>query len=155
MADDPEPIPISEDELGELFRFRQDPTQIVEGDGVVTAWSFAWFPKDEWTRATELWPDLLDQMPADHDAYSKVIESRLKAATAAGAAGSPDVSPLHVDELIAEYGDEAGDGRSRAKLSAQVARHGRAISWPPERNDRCWCGSGLKYKVCCGPIPAE
>ena len=21
--------------------------------------------------------------------------------------------------------------------------------WPPERNARCWCGSGAKYKRCC------
>ncbi|MEU5567864.1 SEC-C domain-containing protein, partial [Micromonospora musae] len=25
------------------------------------------------------------------------------------------------------------------------------IPWPPERNDTCWCGSGLKYKKCCLP----
>ncbi|MBE2997708.1 SEC-C domain-containing protein [Nocardiopsis sp. HNM0947] len=23
-------------------------------------------------------------------------------------------------------------------------------SWPPERNQACWCGSGRKYKKCCG-----
>jgi hypothetical protein len=22
-------------------------------------------------------------------------------------------------------------------------------AWPPERNARCWCGSGAKYKRCC------
>ncbi|WP_406642893.1 SEC-C metal-binding domain-containing protein [Amycolatopsis sp. WGS_07] len=21
-----------------------------------------------------------------------------------------------------------------------------ALSWPPARNERCWCGSGAKYK---------
>ncbi len=21
--------------------------------------------------------------------------------------------------------------------------------WPPQRNARCWCGSGAKYKRCC------
>jgi hypothetical protein len=24
-------------------------------------------------------------------------------------------------------------------------------AWPPERNARCWCGSGVKYKRCCRP----
>ncbi|GAA0972953.1 hypothetical protein GCM10009555_026980 [Acrocarpospora macrocephala] len=24
------------------------------------------------------------------------------------------------------------------------------IAWPPGRNDPCWCGSGRKYKKCCG-----
>jgi uncharacterized protein YecA (UPF0149 family) len=23
-------------------------------------------------------------------------------------------------------------------------------AWPPGRNDECWCGSGRKYKKCCG-----
>ncbi|MGZ0152745.1 SEC-C metal-binding domain-containing protein [Kribbella sp. WER1] len=32
---------------------------------------------------------------------------------------------------------------------------GRRVSWPPARNERCWCGSGTKYKKCCGgPLPA-
>lgn len=25
-----------------------------------------------------------------------------------------------------------------------------SITWPPGRNDACWCGSGRKYKRCCG-----
>ncbi|TDC03308.1 SEC-C metal-binding domain-containing protein, partial [Actinomadura bangladeshensis] len=24
------------------------------------------------------------------------------------------------------------------------------LAWPPERNAPCWCGSGRKYKKCCG-----
>jgi hypothetical protein len=24
------------------------------------------------------------------------------------------------------------------------------VPWPPERNAACWCGSGRKYKKCCG-----
>ena len=27
---------------------------------------------------------------------------------------------------------------------------GEPIPWPPARNDDCWCGSGQKYKRCCG-----
>ncbi|KOX12505.1 YecA family protein [Nocardiopsis sp. NRRL B-16309] len=26
----------------------------------------------------------------------------------------------------------------------------RLLPWPPERNRPCWCGSGRKYKKCCG-----
>jgi len=25
-----------------------------------------------------------------------------------------------------------------------------AVEWPPGRNQACWCGSGIKYKRCCG-----
>jgi hypothetical protein len=31
---------------------------------------------------------------------------------------------------------------------------GGAIEWPPGRNQVCWCGSGTKYKKCCGGPPA-
>jgi uncharacterized protein YecA (UPF0149 family) len=24
------------------------------------------------------------------------------------------------------------------------------VPWPPPRNGSCWCGSGKKYKKCCG-----
>ena len=30
------------------------------------------------------------------------------------------------------------------------ASTGGAITWPPGRNDACWCRSGQKYKRCCG-----
>ena len=153
MTNDPKPVPITEDELDELFTFKQDPNEIVEGDGVVSAWALAWFPKDEWAKAISTWPDLLDAMPADHSDYSKKIEGHLKAA-AAREPGSPDVSPLNVADLISEAGDDAGEPLARAKMGAKLAREGNAISWPPGRNDACWCRSGVKYKSCCGPTAA-
>lgn len=41
--------------------------------------------------------------------------------------------------------------RMRADMSARILTpEGELIPWPPERNDPCWCGSGAKYKKCCG-----
>ncbi|WP_232835980.1 SEC-C domain-containing protein [Actinocorallia populi] len=41
--------------------------------------------------------------------------------------------------------------RMRADLSARIITpEGELVPWPPERNDPCWCGSGAKYKKCCG-----
>lgn len=31
-----------------------------------------------------------------------------------------------------------------------LAAEAPSITWPPGRNDACWCGSGRKYKRCCG-----
>ncbi len=153
MSNESEPLPITEDELEGLFTFKQDPTEIVDGDGVVTVWALPWFPADEWAKAIVEWPELIDTMPADHDEYSKQVEGHLKAA-AAREPGSPDVAPLSVDALLAEHGEAGGEPLSRASLGAKVARGGGAIAWPPGRNDPCWCGSGTKYKNCCGPVPA-
>ena len=33
---------------------------------------------------------------------------------------------------------------------AQALDPGALQPWPPERNQSCWCGSGRKYKKCCG-----
>lgn len=152
MSDEPKPLPITDEELGGLLFARNEDAP--EPEGKVTAWALAWFPEEEWARAIVEWPELLDTMPADHREYSKRIESHLKAA-AAREPGSPDVAPLSVDALIETYGDDAGEPLSRASMGASLARSGQAIAWPPERNDRCWCRSGRKYKACCGPVPAD
>ncbi len=115
--------------------------------------SLAWFPETEWTVAIDRWPDLLDDLPADHGAYSHRIEARLKWLTKHSPGHRLSVSPLTVSELIESSGADADTGRARSLLAAEVARTGRALPWPPARNERCWCGSGRKYKKCCGPVP--
>jgi hypothetical protein len=41
-------------------------------------------------------------------------------------------------------------------LHAIVGRYdqGSIVEWPPGRNQPCWCGSGVKYKKCCGASTA-
>ena len=118
--------------------------------------SVAWFPKGEWERATTMWPDLLDDLPADHAEYSQRIEARIKAIVG-GAAGHPmHVSPVTVDGLVAFCAgrhEAPGTGEGNAAYAAEISRSSRAIPWPPGRNAPCWCGSGRKYKTCCGPVP--
>lgn len=117
------------------------------------ALSLAWFPAVEWDVATSRWPDLLDELPAEHRAYTHRIEARLKWMNKQAFANRLSVSPLTVAELVEIHGDDADTGEARSSLAAEVARTGRALDWPPARNDRCWCGSDQKYKKCCGPVP--
>ena len=65
------------------------------------------------------------------------------------------VAPMEVDCLIRyaeEHGYDPGSGEARSAYAAELAREGRALRLPPGRNDRCWCGSGRKYRVCCGTV---
>jgi uncharacterized protein YecA (UPF0149 family) len=39
---------------------------------------------------------------------------------------------------------------TRSLYAAQLTRTGGARPYPPGRNAACWCGSGRKYKKCCG-----
>jgi len=117
------------------------------------AWSLAWFPADEWAAAITRWPHLTESLPTPHDTYSRRLEARMKWLARQQTGQQLSISPLSVDELTETEGEQAGTGEGRSHLAAEVARTGRAIAWPPARNETCWCGSGRKYKKCCGPVP--
>lgn len=49
----------------------------------------------------------------------------------------------------------ARDAKHLDDLQAIVSKYdgGTTVEWPPGRNQGCWCGSGVKYKKCCGWPP--
>jgi tetratricopeptide (TPR) repeat protein len=113
--------------------------------------SLAWFPRAEMAAARAHWPSLADDL-GDPDSYCRAIESRLR--TIRERTGKrPTVAPLRVESLM-NYADghglSADDGATRSRFSAELDRRGETIAWPSGRNEPCWCGSGLKYKRCCG-----
>jgi hypothetical protein len=48
--------------------------------------------------------------------------------------------------------DVANTARHVGELRSVASRYddGAGVEWPPGRNQPCWCGSGTKYKKCCG-----
>lgn len=118
--------------------------------------ALAWFPRGEWEKAIAPWPDLREELPADHSAYSHRIEARMKRLAGTLAGHPMRVAPMTVDGLIefsAEAHEPPGTGEARSSYAAELARRYDAVAWPPGRNAPCWCGSGRKYKTCCGPTP--
>jgi tetratricopeptide (TPR) repeat protein len=116
-----------------------------------------WFPADQWPEAIERWPDLLDDLPADHRAYSHATEARIKRLARHLPGNRLHVAALTVDGLVAHAeraGHGPGSGEARSSYAARLLHAGRAVVWPPGRNEPCWCGSDRKYKRCCGPVPA-
>ncbi len=115
------------------------------------AWALAWFPPDQHAAALARWPSLGEDL-GDPAAYSARLERHLRQLHRE-TGRRPSVAPLDVDEMAnwaAEAGCDADTGSSRSRFAAKLARTGRAIPWPPGRNDPCWCRSGRKYKRCCG-----
>ncbi len=47
---------------------------------------------------------------------------------------------------------DPGSGRARADYAAALLQEGHGRPWPPQCNEACWCGSGRKYKLCCGAV---
>ncbi|GAC1373390.1 MAG: hypothetical protein NVSMB32_16990 [Actinomycetota bacterium] len=128
---------------------RRDP----RGDKVPMGVAF--FTADEWPRAVASWPDLLAEMPADHFAYVREMQSRILQISEATGARLIMV-PMSVGGLVGfcETNQKlnAGSGQARAEYAASLVQQGYGRPWPPARNEPCWCGSARKYKVCCGTV---
>jgi hypothetical protein len=88
----------------------------------------------------------------DHTDYRREIEQALQAW--AEQTVSLRVVPLDVPGLLAYAQREGKDPAHRQTRLAYTGWYyeasGDAIPWPPARNGPCWCGSGGKYKKCCG-----
>jgi tetratricopeptide (TPR) repeat protein len=121
--------------------------------GVDTPVATPYFPVDEFARAVAAWPTFAaDWEAGGHAAYALELDRRMRA-IAPGAPRHPVVAPLTVERVVAlaqanDFDAEASEVRARAAYD--VAQEGAALAWPPGRNDACWCGSGKKYKKCCG-----
>jgi len=115
----------------------------------------AFFTVDEWPRAVARWPHLLDEMPADHLAYVREMQARIMQIGEATGARLVMV-PISMGGLLAHCAEEEelnpGSGEARAGYAAKLLSEGHGRAWPPGRNEACWCGTGRKYKVCCGTV---
>ncbi|MDP9345988.1 MAG: SEC-C domain-containing protein, partial [Actinomycetota bacterium] len=112
--------------------------------------SIGWFPRQEHAAAHARWPELGDEA----DAYCRGVELSLRAAREA-TGRAPRIAPLAVDAMLAFAEREAldpDDPATPARLALNAARGGATNAWPPARNEPCWCGSGRKYKRCCGAV---
>ena len=115
------------------------------------AWTLAWFAPDQHAAALARWPSLHEDLD-DPATYNRRLEGHLRH-WHRETARRPSIAALDVDELVAwaaEAGRDPDTGSARSLFAAELARTGRAIAWPPGRNDQCWCRSGRKYKRCCG-----
>src|SRR6478735_6015475 len=124
--------------------------------GPVRTLALAWFPADEYPDALRRWPELTAEGAAkgavDHAAYNLALERTLRRYADRGPTRLA-ISPIRIPAFLAWCADRDVDPATpsaRAYYSADVGRRDKAIAWPPARNQPCWCGSGRKYKKCCG-----
>jgi len=121
--------------------------------GVDTPVATPFFARTEFDAAVAAFPAFAADWEADgHAGYAHELDQRLRA-IAAGAPRHPVVVPLTVAEVQAtalQVGVDGDAAQARARAAYDRAQDGRAIAWPPGRNEPCWCGSGTKYKRCCG-----
>lgn len=112
-----------------------------------------YWPPDEFERAAALWPSLRETHGADHSEHRLIVERHLRELARRGA--DVCVGPATVTEYV-DFAEgkrrDPTDSATRAAYAAHLGFTGPTVPWPPSRNDRCWCGSGTKYKKCCGAL---
>jgi hypothetical protein len=117
-----------------------------------TGAQFLTFRRDELPEAQRRWPGVFHEAPDDYYARGERVYRDFRDA----GPGAIRLVPAKASELAAfaaKDGSSAEDADVRARFAA-VADPETTIPWPPERNAACWCGSGRKYKKCCGrPAP--
>jgi tetratricopeptide (TPR) repeat protein len=136
-------LPADEDD-----RLAPDPRPLPPGP---VAWAVAWFPPGQQPAAVHRWPTLGHDL-AEPQTYAQGIEQHLRELRDT-TGRAPVIAALDVVELASwaeQEGHDPDTGAARSQLAAEMARTGRALSWPPGRNEPCWCDSGRKYKRCCG-----
>jgi len=122
--------------------------------------ALAWFPAVDYPQAMARWPELATEGSAkgakDHADYNRALQRTLQDYADAGTSRL-FIAPLHLEPYLAWCAEHNRDpATARAGYSASLAqrRDPSLIAWPPQRNQRCWCGSGRKYKQCCGSVRA-
>ncbi|MFE9094869.1 SEC-C metal-binding domain-containing protein [Streptomyces sp. NPDC007264] len=144
-----------EDDLGELA----DRLAAVGSAGrgpsgrpLVRASCVLYWPREEFAALLERWPKAAEAYGDDHAGHLRQVERTLRDLSEEGAprlaVGRAALAEL---EAYAESSHGSPDTPgTRSAYAAELARTGRAAAWPPPRNGPCWCGSGRKYKKCCG-----
>ncbi|MGQ5261063.1 SEC-C metal-binding domain-containing protein [Micromonospora sp. ZYX-F-536] len=112
------------------------------------------WPRAEFDRLLSEHSALAEVYGPDWDAHRARLEKELVRLANTGKTGlgvfAATVADL--DAYARRRNGDAADQETRAGYAAEVAaRPAARIPWPPERNDACWCGSGLKYKKDCLP----
>lgn len=113
------------------------------GAAAAPADDLVFWPQAEFDRLLAQTPALAEVYGATWDEHRAHLERELVRL----GGGSPLRGTV---DGLARHGDPA-DPQARTAYARQLATGTDKVSWPPERNGACWCGSGLKYKKCCLP----
>lgn len=108
-----------------------------------------------WTRAGtaeahDRWPSLLEDRPATDLMHERERQNREMTADGDLQVVMVMITPDDLADFAGRTGGDPLDKATRNALLVERFDAGHGQVWPPERNAPCWCGSGVKYKKCCG-----
>jgi SEC-C motif len=106
------------------------------------------FQRDVRAEARRNWPA---EYEATDEEYYPAAERRWRELAGAGVPRITVVpaTAAGLTAFAARVGGSATDPAVKVRYTGTVDPS-QTIAWPPPRNSPCWCGSGTKYKRCCG-----
>jgi tetratricopeptide (TPR) repeat protein len=134
----------------------RDPPRVDEPLREDIAVSLAWFPSGEYEEAIRRWPSLAeDWADVPHSDYCSRLDGNIKWMRGQGVPIRA-IAPIIVGDFVTWCSEHDEDPEeARAAYAMHLTGDGEVVPWPPGRNEPCWCGSGRKYKKCCGPARAR
>lgn len=113
-----------------------------------------WFAEDQFELARGKWAAALPASDDGYAAYCAELDRSLRHG-GQSAGRNPVLVAIAVDETEAfaagkSWQPEWPVTHDQVAAHAVASEPERSVTWPPGRNDACWCGSGSKYKRCCG-----
>lgn len=127
--------------------------EVLEGEhGGDVGTAVLFWPQMEFDELLRRWPVLAQAYGQTWDEHRGKLERGLQLWSESGVtglavlAGSAEGSARYA----VRHGGDATDPDVRQGY-AEDLQAPEDRSWPPGRNEACWCGSGLKYKKCCLP----
>lgn len=114
-----------------------------------------WFAADAFAAAQAAWGPAFAHAGAAYSDYVAELDRALRQSTGGVTGRNPVLVAITVadaEAFAAAEGWQAAWPVTHDQVAAAAVRQDPTlgIAWPPGRNDPCWCGSGTKYKRCCG-----
>jgi len=115
-----------------------------------------WVSDEDERVARERWPAWSAGMAVDEPFAERAARMELSLRQRRADGDGPFVVVTIDIERYAAWceakGHDPADRRSRGSFVTTEREAGAGRSWPPGRNEPCWCGSERKYKRCCGGL---
>ena len=123
--------------------------------GVATSTSLVrvlFWPRDQILPAAARWPTLVQEPDIGRVVAQRELENRRIVAEDGARIVMVPLTVASLTEFASRTGGNPLSATTRSNALKERYERGDGIIWPPGRNARCWCGSGVKYKKCCGAI---
>jgi hypothetical protein len=122
--------------------------------------AFAFMPAEQYAGYLSTVPHLAGEFTEGHRAYRVAVQQHigefLRILRADGLDPQPYVVAIRIVAFTlwgARTGSDCLDPLARAAYAATCANetgHPDVTAWPPRGHQPCWCGTGTKYRRCCG-----